>query len=649
MPNRAPDFALVLIALCALQLVACQGEAEAPAEPSAPSVEAPVAEAATPQPVGTRNAYFGDLHIHTRFSFDAFMFGVRTNPDDAYRYARGEPLMHAGGYPIRLRGAPLDFLAVTDHAFYLGVFNAMGDPNHELSKSPLAEELIQEDVAKIGAAFASVVSRFVRGERDERLYHPDVMRDTWREEIAAAQRHYRPGQFTTFIGYEYTSNPTYNMHRNVIFRGTNVPDSPFGALESLNPEDLWRWLDEQRGQGNEALAIPHNSNWSAGHMFARQQESGEPFDAEYAQLRMRNEPIVEMTQVKGTSETHPLLSPNDEWADFEIWNVVSPAVDSSLTAQAESTDLEYIHGGYVRDAYLAGLEFEESEGFNPYRFGMIGSSDSHNAGASYEESSYFSKVGLTDATPELRGSVPPGGAKTWGGGAQATGLGISTSAWGAAWGASGFAGVWADENTREAIYDAMRRKETFSTTGPRIRVRFFGEFEYPDDLIDDRDAVAKAYARGVPMGGDLVATNGKAPRFFAWAIRDPRSTWLERLQIVKGSMRDGEAREQVFDVACSGGAEPDPDTHRCPDAGASVNLYDCSAPFDKGAAELSTLWSDPTFDAGQRAFYYVRVLENPSCRWSTWDAIRAQVPPNPQLKTTVQERAWSSPIWYVPR
>ncbi len=607
-------------------------------------LQAPLAQAQEPpvgsrNAVGTRNAYFGDLHIHTRFSLDAFMLGVRRNPDDAYRYAKGEPLMHAAGYPIRLRGAPLDFLGVTDHAFYMGVFSAMSDPNHELSKSPLAEVMIRQDLEEFAATF-------LRGERDERLYHPDVMRDTWQEEIAAAERHYRPGQFTTFIGYEYTSSPGYNMHRNVIFRGSNVPDLPFSSLESQNPEDLWRWLDEQRALGNEALAIPHNSNWSAGHMFARQQESGEPFDAEYARLRMRNEPIVEMTQVKGTSETHPLLSPNDEWADFEIWNVVrAEAPDGELGTPAESTDLEDIRGGYVRDAYRAGLVFEENEGFNPYRFGMIGSSDSHNAGASYEESSYFSQIGLMDATPERRGSVPAGGAKTWEDGAQATGpLGVRFSAWGA----SGLAGVWADENTREAIYDAFRRKETFATSGPRIRVRFFAGWDLSEDDLGN-DLVTRGYAGGVPMGGQLAAAGaGARPGFLLRALKDPREAPLERLQIVKAWVEDGASHEKIFDVACADGSAPNPSSQRCAAGDRPPDLSDCSYDASQGAGQLSAWWTDPEFEAGQRAFYYVRVLQIPTCRWSTWDANRLGVPRPEDVPAWIQERAVTSPIWYAP-
>ena len=487
---------VVAAGLCVLPLVACQREGESsPAKNATPArTSSAVTASEVGVPGGVRSAYFGDLHVHTGYSFDAFLFGARNTPDDAYRYARGEALSHPSGYPIRLRGAPLDFLAVTDHAIYMGVFRAMGDPAHELSRSAAAKELLSDDPDEAVAAFTRIGAQIVRGERDERLYQPKVMRDAWQDEVAAAERHNRPGEFTTFIAYEYTSNPSYNLHRNVIFRSSAVPDLPFGGLESQNPEDLWRWLDEQRERGNEALAIPHNSNWSAGHMFERQQVSGEPFDSAYAELRMRNEPLVEVTQVKGTSETHPLLSPNDEWADFEIWNVVTVSTDDGFSGQLPSSDLEHIRGGYVRDAYLAGLEFEEREGFNPYRFGLIGSSDTHNAGGTFEESSYASKAGVMDGTPERRGSVPPNGASHW----PATDERAPAAA---SWGASGLTAVWADSNTREAIYDAFRRKETFATSGPRLRVRFFAGFDYPENLPSDRDAVAKAYAGGVPMGG----------------------------------------------------------------------------------------------------------------------------------------------------
>ncbi len=377
-----------------------------------------------------RNAYFGDLHIHTRFSFDAFTFGTRATPDDAYRYARGEAIKHPAGFDIQL-DRPLDFYAVTDHARYLGRWSAMMDPNHPLAQSPEIQPFFDaKKLAETGVSRQTAV----RG-RSFFTAHPDpeATRSAWRETIASAERNYEPGKLTTFVAYEYTSSGTDggNQHRNVIFRSAKAPEVPFSRLDSPNPEDLWDWLEGLRAQGIEALAIPHNSNQSAGHKFARQKNSGEPFDAAYARLRMRNEPLVEVTQIKGTSETHPLLSTNDEWANFEI-EFLPPA----------NRKLEYVRGSYVREAYLTGLELEENEGFNPYRFGMIGSSDGHNGGSAYQESKFFSKLGVLDATPELRGSVPAGGAQAWGDVSQTTGRAARvpkppSQRGGQTWGASG--------------------------------------------------------------------------------------------------------------------------------------------------------------------------------------------------------------------
>ena len=565
-----------------------------------------------------KNVYYGDVHVHTRFSYDAFIFKTRATPDDAYRYGKGEPLLHPAGYPIRLRGAPLDFMAVTDHAEYLGIVEAVATPNHPLSKLELAKLLKGSSRDEMMTAALTVGESVQNGAPDKRFYQVDVMRSTWQRVIESANRHYQPGKFTTLIGYEFTSHPGYTLHRNVIFRGDTAPELPFSSLMSQNPEDLWRWLDQQRAKGFQALAIPHNSNLSRGHTFNpdQLQWDGKPYDAAYANLRMRNEPIVEITQIKGTSETHPGLSPNDEWADFEILQ---------RSQNPRIRKYNQISGGYVREAYLSGLTMQETKGFNPYRFGLIGSSDAHNGGAPYEETSFYSKMGLLDGKPEQR--------RTFAASQRS---------------ASGLAGVWAEENTREAIFDALQRKETFATSGPRIRVRFFAGYDYEETLINDPDIVAKAYQQGVPMGSDLKAHGERTPRFLVWAMRDPSSSWLQRLQIIKGWVQDGKAREQVFDIACSDGLSPDPKTYRCPDNGAMVDLTDCSLSFDKGDAELRTLWSDPTFAPYQRAFYYVRVLENPTCRWSTWDAVRANMAPVPHVKKTIQERAWSSPIWYLP-
>ena len=591
-----------------------------------------------------RDAYFGDLHVHTRFSFDAYIFNVRTTPDDAYRYARGEPLTHPYGYTIRLRGAPLDFMAVTDHATYMGVLHAMGDPAHPLSRTDFAKQLISDDLDEVLAAFRQVAQAIITGDADDRLNHPDVVQQTWQKEIEAAERHNHPGRFTTFIGYEYTSAPPFNLHRNVIFKGANVPGKPFAATDSLNPEDLWAWMDRNRERGMESIAIPHNPNWSNGTMFMRTNFAGEPLNAEYAAQRMRNEPLVEMTQVKGTSDTHPLLSPNDEWADFEIFGD-QPEIYQTLGDGKPFTIS--VAGSYVRDALLSGLSMQESSGFNPYRFGLIGSSDTHNAGAPYEEAHFYGKTGVNDGLPERRGSALPEGVPDWEA-YQAMPADEKPAPYLGEWSASGLAGVWADANTRDAVYEAFRRKETFATSGTRIRVRLFAG--YGLDAVDGNaaDVVQHYYAHGVPMGGDLLLQSDGAPAFVAWAIRDPNSAWLQRLQIVKGWVENGEPREAVYDVACPGGDVPDARTHRCPESSAGVDLTTCAVDVEHGAAELRTTWRDPDFRPDRRAFYYARVLENPTCRWSTWDALRRGMAPNPAFPVTIQERAWSSPIWFVP-
>ena len=594
----------------------------------------------TPAKVGEpnplRNAYFGDLHVHTAYSFDAFAFGTKTTPDDAYRFAKGEAIKHPAGHTLQLAGGPLDFQAVTDHGMFLGCMRAMDDPNQEISKHPLAELITNpSDIMERLAAFRAPFSE--DGRWVPSLHDSEIRRSAWSDMIDAANRHYEPGEFTTFIGYEYTSSPDrQNLHRNVIYRGDRAPEVPFSRIESPNPEDLWAWMDLHRADGMEAIAIPHNSNGSNGQMFRLETFDGRPLDGGYAETRMRNEPIVEVSQVKGTSEVHPLLFPNDEWADFEIYPY---RIGGDQIPSAPS-------GGYVREAYLSGLEYEERGGFNPFRFGLIGSSDTHNSAGTPEEFNYHSKAGLMDADPERRGVVPPK--------EPLVPLEEGETYYPVRlvpfplWGASGLAGVWAEENTREAIFDALRRKETFATSGPRIRVRFFGGFDFDDALSSDPDMVAKAYDNGVPMGGDLITDGDGPPSFLIWAIRDPNGAPLQRLQIVKGWIEDGTAVEKVIDVACSEGLEPDPMTNRCADNGALVDLGDCSISQDLGAAELRTVWTDPNFDAGSRAFYYLRVLENPKCRWSTWDAIRSGVDPRPDIPATIQDRAWSSPIWYEP-
>ena len=632
-PRVATGFGIVV--LMGLPLAGCTGgdgrvTAAGPQNAAVSTSAAESAGAAATAPNPLRNVYFGDLHTHTNFSYDAFLNGTRATPDDAYRYAQGEPLTHAAGFEIRL-DRPHDFYAVTDHASFLGMLPAMLDPEQEVSRHPdaeLARRIAAGELtgADRGAAYADIRAHTL-GVR-EGLLDLNVVRSAWRETIAAAERHNDPGRFTTFIAYEFTGSPeNQNLHRNVIFRGSAVPEVPFSRLDSFNPEELWAWMDRNREAGIEALAIPHNSNGSNGLMFRLSTYAGEPLDASYAEVRTRNEPLVEITQTKGTSDTHPALSPNDEWADFEIW---SYRIGGGTTPSQPS-------GSYVREAYLNGLRLEEERGINPFRFGLVGATDNHAGSGAPSESDYFTAGGR----PQRGASIPfdpprPDGSL------------YSASPLGAIRGASGLTGVWAEENTRESIYDAFRRKETFATTGPRMRLRFFAGYDYPDALANDPDLISAAYDGGVAMGGELVAPGRRVPRFLVWASRDPAGNPLARLQIIKGWMEGGEAHERVYDAACSDGLSVDPDTHRCPENGATVDLDTCAVSDDAGDAELRTLWSDPDFDPTQRAVYYVRALENPSCRWSTWEAVRAGVEPRADLPATIQERAWSSPIWVTP-
>ncbi|MDH5737806.1 MAG: DUF3604 domain-containing protein [Gammaproteobacteria bacterium] len=586
-----------------------------------------------------RNAYFGDMHVHTRLSFDAFIFGTRSTPDTAYEYARGKPLAHPSGFDMQLK-KPLDFLAVTDHAMYMGMLQEMNNPDTKAGQHPIAVAIRESGTPmERRVAFQSMFP-YLRKQLDkpDDLLDMNVVKSAWEVTLEAAERHNEPGVFTTFAAYEYTaSGPAReNLHRNVIFRN-KAASLPFSSMDSSNPEDLWNWMDARRKEGVDLLAIPHNSNGSDGMMFALAKTDGSPIDLAYVEQRMRNEPLVEITQVKGTSDTHPALSPNDEWADFEIMEYKIATVDYS----------QY-NGSYVREAYLNGLKMQSENGLNPYRFGLIGSSDTHVGAGSFDEDNYWSKVGIVDGDAVQRGSVPLPEPDAEGNKYISTRVGTFHT-----WSASGLVGVWAESNTRDSLYAAMERKETFATTGPHIPVRFFGGYDLQATL-DAEDRISQLYSNGVPMGSDLLAQKdadgqSRVPQFFVWATQDSYSAPLQRLQIVKGWIdTEGKANEQVYDVACSDGLAVNPETHRCPDNGASVNLADCSFSSDKGDADMEALWTDPNFDPDQNAVYYVRVLENPTCRWSTWDALRAGVAPRESLKSTIQERAWSSPIWYQP-
>ncbi len=612
---------------------------------------------ANPARNGDRQALFGDLHIHTTYSFDAFAFGTIATPDDAYRYAQGEAIRHPAGFDVQLR-APLDFYAVTDHAMFLGAVKAAADTESDFSDAAhvqglhnlnAVENLTLESLPDRVKAFSTFLPDTLRGVADGSIDGEmlnDIARDAWSDIVAAADRHYKPGQFTTFVAYEYTSSTDGrgNLHRNVVFRDSDkLPAMPFSRFHSQDPEGLWDWMDDLRAQGMEALAIPHNANGSNGQMFKLVDWAGDPLDEAYAAKRLRNEPLVELTQVKGTSETHPLLSPNDEWAGFEIMPF---RVATTLPSEPR--------GSYARDALRQGLSLATQGLTNAYQFGFVAASDTHTGAASLDEDDFFSKVGLLDSSGSLRGATPldPGDAEILrsAGRVSVATIGGRDYATGAyeTWSASGLTGVWAEDNDRDAIYRAFRRKETFATSGPRIRIRLFAGHDFDADIVRAENRFELAYANGVAMGSELVSDAEAPPGFLVWAARDAGSAALQRLQIVKGWARGGETFEKVYDVACSNDGTVDPATHRCPDNGAEVDLSDCSVTTGVGAGELASYWEDPDYQADEQAFYYARVLENPTCRWSTWDALRAGVTPRPDLPATIQERAWSSPIWTVP-
>ena len=564
---------------------------------------------------------YGDLHMHTSFSFDAFTFKTTATPDDAYNFAQGQPLAHPAGGVYQL-DRPLDFLAVTDHAEFMGVTRAFADSSNPLSKLPIAQEVLAKDPAAASAGFYKLAGA-LRDGKMETLLGPRqnadaVVEDAWAKEKAAANRHYKPGKFTTLIGYEFTgTSEGRNLHRNVLYRTNDAP-LPFSTVQSRDPADLWRFLDGVRKRGYPVLAIPHNSNASDGAMFGAADYNGRPIDAAYAALRARNEPLVEITQVKGTSETHPTLSPNDEFADFEILPTYI-ASDKKITKFA---------GGYVRDAVAEGLQMQDGEGFNPYRFGFIGSTDSHTAQSPIIESNYWGKVGVLDGTAKARYDC------TYCRGSDYRNFS-----------ASGLAVVWARHNTREDVWDALARKETFATTGPRMQVRFFGGWSY-SSAPGGANWVEQGYAGGVPMGGTLATRRGRRPVFLVSALKDPDSANLDRVQIVKTWAAAGKHYEKVFDVALSGGRSVNPRTGKAPPVGDTIDRDTLTYKNTIGAPSLSARWIDPEFDPAVVAAYYVRVLEIPTPRWTSYDAKRLGRPLLKGWPFSIQERAFTSPIWY---
>jgi hypothetical protein len=588
-----------------------------------PAAAAPQAPADMPQSNPDRDVFFGQTHVHTSWSLDAYVIGnTITGPEEAYQYAMGEPIKHPGGYEVKL-ARPLDFQGVTDHSEYVGMVRLANDPTSPISKLPIAAKLKVNKPEDIPVVFGFMVSSLTKNQPITDLLKPDVLATVWQKYQQIADKHYKPGRFTTFVSYEWTSAPkSANMHRNVFFRDSKkVPAAPFTAIDSQQVEDLWAWMDGQRKAGNELLAISHNANLSDGNMFPTDVDSkGRAIDAAWAQQRLDNEPLSEIHQLKGTSETHPQLSPNDEFSDYEIM--------SFLIGVENSTSK--LDGSYFRQAYQNGMAMQEARGYNPYKFGVVGASDSHNTVASYVQSDYHGGHATLDGTPEARlaGKIELGMEV----------LKLSTS---------GLAGVWAEQNTRESIFDGMRRKETYGTSGVRIKVRLFGGWDFKEQVLNQTDWVKTAYRDGVPMGGDLLPRKGGAPTFIVWAMKDPDDANLDRIQIIKGWTKGGKNFEHVYDVAWSDGRKPDK-TGKVPAVMSTVDVKNASYTNTVGAVELKKVWRDPDFDPALHAFYYVRVLQIPTPRWSTYDAKKLGMAPPTRVSPTVQERAWTTPIWYSP-
>jgi uncharacterized protein DUF3604 len=585
---------------------------------------------------------FGDTHLHTSASFDAGAFGARLGARDAYRFARGEEVIASSGQPAKL-SRPLDFLVVADHSDNMGVFPDLFAGKPEILADPTGKkwyEMIMD--GKGSAAALEMIMSFSAGTFPKALvYSPDTraFKNAWQDNVAAAEQYNEPGRFTAFIGYEWTSNTGgNNLHRNVIFRDNAdkanqvVPFTTEAPLGSDNPRDLWKWMAAyEQKTGGSVLAIAHNGNLSNGRMFPIIESfTGKPVDKEYAEQRAKWERLYEATQTKGDGEAHPVLSPNDEFANFERWDF------GNLDASAPKTK-EMLEFEYARSALKNGLKLEQQLGTNPYKFGMVGSSDAHTGLAAMEEDNFFGKTTPQEPSPERVTATFVSNPKT----------GITVMDWQVS--ASGYAAVWASENTRESIWDAMQRKETYATTGSRMAVRFFGGWDFNQADAQTRSPAMAGYAKGVPMGGDLSrAPAGKAPTFLVAALKDPLGGNLDRIQIVKGWMdAKGELQEKVYDAVWAGDRKPGADG-KLPSVGNTVDIANANWTNTIGAPELIAVWSDPNFNAAERAFYYVRVLEIPTPRWTAYDVKRFGVKALPGTQMTVTERAYTSPIWYTP-
>ena len=618
-------------------------EAQIPVPPDAADMLSEAYTGKTYSPYAERQTpimpLWGDSHLHTAISMDAGAFGNRLGLDEAYRFARGEQVVSSSGLPVRL-SRPLDWLVIADHSDNMGFFPDMLAGAPHVLADPKGREWYQRLQAGEGVSVAlELIGLFSQDQFPEALiYKPDSApyKNAWARTVIAAERYNDPGNFTAFIGYEWTSLiKGNNMHRVVIYRdggekgGIMVPYTTQEPAGSTNPRGLWKWMEEYEYRtGGDVLAIPHNGNLANGIMFPLNEDyDGTKFDKLYMQSRAKWEPLYEATQIKGDGETHPLLSPDDEFADYETWDI------GNLDVSEAKTD-DMLAGEYAREALKRGLLLEKRYGTNPYKFGMVGSTDSHTSLVAIEEDNFWGKHSGAEPNPERMTHA------------------FMANENGAIMGwqqvASGLAAVWATENTREAIFDAMARKEVYATTGTRMMVRFFGGWDFVAQDLGNRQPAFAGYAKGVPMGGDLAkAPAGKSPSFMAYAVRDSIGANIDRIQIIKGWLDGNNVREKVYDVAWAGNRRPDANG-KLPPVGNTVDVSTASWTNTIGAPELGAVWTDPDFDPSQRAFYYVRVLEIPTPRWTTYDAYRFGVPIPDGVPTSTQERAYTSPIWYTP-
>jgi len=584
---------------------------------------------------------WGDTHLHTGNSFDAGAFGATLTPEDAFNFARGEEVVSSNGIPVKL-SRPLDWLVVADHSDNMGFFPDLSAGKQNILSVPKGREWYDRIKQGDGPAVAyEMIGLFANGKFPEDLtYWPDTAayKSVWQRTIDAADKYDHPGQFTAFIGYEWTSLVTgNNMHRVVIYRddadkaSQMVPYTTYPPYGSPNPRDLWKWLASyEEKTGGDVLAIAHNGNLANGIMFPiRAQYDGKRLDKEYVTERIKWESLYEVTQIKGDGETHPYLSPEDEFADYETWDIGN--LDTVPTVKTD----DMLAGEYAREALKNGLALEARLGTNPYKFGMLGSTDSHTGLATAQEDNFFGKHSGAEPKPERMEHPFLSNEKG------------TIFGWGMV--SSGLAAVYAEDNTRESLFDAMERKEVYGTTGSRIVVRFFGGWDYTDADVASRSPAFAGYQKGVPMGGDLRARgDDSAPTFMVYALRDPIGGNLDRIQIIKGWLDSrGDTQEKVYDVAWSDGRVPGADG-KLPPVGNTVDASTANFTNTIGASELAVVWADPDFDPELSAFYYARVIEIPTPRWSTYEAFRFGIPIPEGAPVSTQERAYTSPIWYTP-